>query len=102
MQKLSKTLGQATDATLGYDIIMTSCNYYVSFLYHLNTVSSCVCFHFVRSLYPLWLVVLKTIDTVCINRDKHVISLVELGKEVAEYTSKHDDHLKGNVRNMDR
>lgn len=62
-----------------------------------------MCMHpFFRSLYPLWLVVLKTIDTVCINRDKHVISLVELGKEVAEYTSKHDDQLKGNVRNMDR
>ena len=48
--------------------------------------------------YPVWLVFLRTLDQVCINKDRQVNSLTELSKDILEYSSKQDDQMKHNVR----
>lgn len=51
-----------------------------------------------RGFYPVWLVFLRTLDQVCISKDRQVNSLSELSKEILDYSSKQDDQMKNNVR----
>ncbi len=53
---------------------------------------------FVSGFYPVWLVFLRTIDQMCINKDRQVNSLAELSKEIIDYSSNGDDQMKHNVR----
>ena len=46
----------------------------------------------------MWLVVLKTLDTACTNKEKHIEQLKELGKEIDDYARKRDEKMKSYVR----
>lgn len=54
-------------------------------------------YHNRRSFYPVWLVVLKTLDTACSNKERHIEQLKGLGKEIDDYAHKREDKMKSNV-----
>ena len=61
-----------------------------------------VCLCFFSGFHPVWLVFLRTLDQVCINKDRQVNSLAELSKEILDYSNKQDDQMKNKVRRGER